>query len=174
MKKRDRATGVTIGKSALWMTGSLLAVAIALPVVGQESLLPPGFDQPPARPSPAPASSPSATPAPRPAAPTGAPRPAAPAPTTPRPVAPAVSGPDGELLPAESSAEEELPPPPPRYDLPPGSRRLLSRVGPLTPESGGLPADAYGSRGLYLTALIDGTEKQLISRWASILLRRAL
>ena len=77
-------------------------------------------------------------------------------------------------MPAESNAEEELPPPPPRYDLPPGSRRLLSRVGPLTPESGGLPADAYGSRGLYLTALIDGTEKQLISRWASILLRRAL
>lgn len=70
--------------------------------------------------------------------------------------------------------EEALPPPPPRYDLPPGSRRLLTRVGPLTPESGGLQPNAFGNRGKYLTALIDGIDTPVVSRWSAILLRRAM
>ncbi len=83
-------------------------------------------------------------------------------------------GPDGEPLPQEEVAADDLPPPPPRYDLPPGSRRLLTRVGPLTPESGGLSANAFGNRGLYLTAIMNKVEGQIVSRWSSILLRRAL
>ncbi len=174
----DRATSVAIGKSTLWIGGSLMALLVALPVVGQESLLPPGFDQPPVRPAPAPA--PSTSPAPRPANATPAPRPApttgatsVPSPAAPRPRV--TVGPDGEPLPQEgSAAEEDLPPPPPRYDLPPGSRRLLSRVGPLTPESGGLASNAFGNRGLYLTVLMNRIEGQIVSRWSSILLRRAL
>ena len=174
----------TIGKSALWIGGSLLAVAIALPVVGQESLLPPGFENTPTRPAPSPAPAP--TPAPRPATPTSpgtsAPRPTANSgPTSaPRPAsaqpgsAPVLLGPDGLPLPGQGDTTEDLPLPPPRYDLPPGSRRLLSRVGPLTAETGSLPANAFGNRGLYLTAIINKTEGQLVSRWASILLRRAL
>lgn len=166
---------VTIGRARLWIGGSLLAMMAALPVVGQESLLPPGFDQPPARPAPAPAPGPAPRPTPAPAAPSPAPRPAAQAPTATRPAASPAAGPDGDVLPVEEgAAEDELPPPPPRYDLPPGSRRLLTRIGPLTPESGGLPASAFGSRGEYLTALMNGTQRQVVSRWASILLRRAL
>lgn len=173
----------TIGKSALWIGGSLLAVAVALPVVGQESLLPPGFENTPTRPAPTP--TPAPTPSPRPATPTnpgtGAPRPsptpgptAAPRPASTQPGAtPVQLGPDGLPLPGQGT-DEDLPPLPPRYDLPPGSRRLLSRVGPLTAETGSLPVNAFGNRGLYLTAIMNKTEGQLVSRWASILLRRAL
>jgi hypothetical protein len=67
-----------------------------------------------------------------------------------------------------------LPPPPPRYDLPPGSRRLLTRVGPLTAETGGLPVNAFGVRGQYATTLMNAIDGPILSRWSSILLRRAL
>lgn len=67
-----------------------------------------------------------------------------------------------------------LPPPPPRYDLPPGSRRSLSRVGPLTPESGGLAPGAFGNRGQYVMTLMAGVRQPLVSRWSHILLRRAM
>ncbi|MEQ1509589.1 MAG: hypothetical protein ABL909_04205 [Sphingopyxis sp.] len=58
--------------------------------------------------------------------------------------------------------------------MPAGSRRSLARVGPLTPESGGLAAGAFGNRGRYLTILMDRTHGPIVSRWGSILLRRAL
>ncbi|MEQ1688914.1 MAG: hypothetical protein ABL874_10105 [Sphingopyxis sp.] len=48
------------------------------------------------------------------------------------------------------------------------------RVGPLTPATGGLPANAFGNRGRYLTILMDGVRGPIVSRWGSILLRRAM
>lgn len=177
----DRATGVAGRKSTLWVGGSLMALLVALPVVGQESLLPPGFDQPPARPAPAPTPAPSATPAPRPTTSAPAPRPApangstaAPTAPPPRSLVRVTIGPDGEPLPLEGAAEDDAPPPPPRYDLPPGSRRLLTRVGPLTQDTGGLASNAFGVQGQYLTILMNRLEGQIVSRWSSILLRRSL
>ncbi|MFM6853939.1 MAG: hypothetical protein ACKOUM_07640 [Sphingopyxis sp.] len=210
------------------MTGVALASAVALPVMGQESLLPPGFDQPTpkgANPAPTPTSPPrpgaggagqgasgstsggaSANGAPGNGAGNGAGNGGAggngganaPAPgprasggsgsggggfaAAPRPgfstvagrgAVPLVLGPDGLPLPVQPGAAA-LPPPPPRYDLPPGSRRMLSRVGPLTAQTGGLAPTAFGNRGLYLTALMEGVRGPIVSRWGGIALRRAL
>lgn len=68
-----------------------------------------------------------------------------------------------------------LPTAPPRYDLPPGSRRLLTRIGPLTPETGGLAATAFGtSGGRWLSILMREVRRPLVSRWGHILARRTL
>jgi hypothetical protein len=64
---------------------------------------------------------------------------------------------------------------PPRYDLPPGSRRLLTRVGPLTPETGGFASNAYGNRGgRWLAILMREVRRPVVSRWGHILVRRSL
>ena len=163
-----------IGRAAALFAGASFAALVALPVLGQESLLPPGFDQPPPKSAPAP----SPTPAPAPvASPTPRPSPTA----APRPVAPSANGitvatGDPLLPPQEGDAleEEETEAPPPRYDLPPGSRRLTTRVGLLSAETGGLAPDAFGNRGRYAIALMDATREPQVSRWSAILLRRAL
>lgn len=163
-----------IGRAAALFAGASFAALVALPVLGQESLLPPGFDQPPPKaaptPSPTPAPAPVASPTPRPS-PTAAPR----------PVAPSANGitvatGDPLLPPQEGDAleEEETEAPPPRYDLPPGSRRLTTRVGLLSAETSGLAPDAFGNRGRYAIALMDATREPQVSRWSAILLRRAL
>ncbi len=62
-----------------------------------------------------------------------------------------------------------------KYDLPAGSRRSLDRIGPLTAAEGGLgPTAFWGAGGNYLSILMDKTNAPLVSRWGSILLRRAL
>ena len=62
-----------------------------------------------------------------------------------------------------------------KYDLPAGSRRSLDRIGPLTAAEGGMPTTAFwGAGGNYLSILMDKTNAPLVSRWGSILLRRAL
>ncbi len=163
-----------IGRAAALFAGASFAALVALPVLGQESLLPPGFDQPPPKAAPAP----SPTPAPAPvASPTPRPSPTA----APRPVAPSANGitvatGDPLLPPQEGDAleEEETEAPPPRYDLPPGSRRLTTRVGLLSAETSGLAPDAFGNRGRYAIALMDATREPQVSRWSAILLRRAL
>ncbi len=190
-------------------TAMVLTLPIAVPGAGQESILPPGFEQPrpqtpgPA-PRPAPAPRPTPTPAPRPATPTPAPRPATPAPparpATPAPAAPAPASPapaqpapgGPRLVPVPPATPLPGAPPvepgtptdedgtaapaaPPRYDLPPGSRRALTRIGPLTPETGGLAADAYGNRGgRWLTILMREVRRPLVSRWGHIVVRRSL
>lgn len=163
-----------IGRAAALFAGASFAALVALPVLGQESLLPPGFDQPPPKAAPAP----SPTPAPASvASPTPRPSPTA----APRPVAPSANGitvatGDPLLPPQEGDAleEEETEAPPPRYDLPPGSRRLTTRVGLLSAETSGLAPDAFGNRGRYAIALMDATREPQVSRWSAILLRRAL
>lgn len=164
------------GGNARWALGSF-ALALTLPVVAQqapESLLPPGFGEAPETPAPTPS-----TPPPRPAAPSDAP----PAVRASAPVVQALPGETGsesvfttevadpvdELTPEEIAAQKA------QYDLPASARRSLDRIGPLTPENRGFEPDAFGNEyGPYLTALMRETRAPVISRWASILLRRAL
>lgn len=152
--------------------------ALAIPVLAQqsgpESLLPPGFeDQPPPQQQTAPV-------APEP----NAPRPAAPPPATPggtAPPPPTLGNSTGislEALPpaagngAEADNEDEIAA---KYDLPPTARRSLDVIGPLTPELGGFDRAAFGRNGgTALTRIMRATRMPIVSRWGSILLRRAL
>lgn len=154
--------------NARWALGTL-AIALALPVVAQdapESLLPPGFGDTPAAPSPAP-SQPG-----RPAAP------AAPVPMVqPLPPTAALPADDAQANAAEQGgvSEEELAAQKAKYDLPEGAHRSLDRIGVLTPERLGFAPDAFGGQsGQFLAALMKETRAPVTSRWASILLRRAL
>ena len=155
----------------LGLSGTAMAAALVLPALAQESLLPEGFGNPADTPAPRPSPTPAPTPTPAPGATpkNGAtPPPVAPTPgTTTTTAAPAEEGEDaGE---GEEVASGGL-----KYDLPPGARRLLTRIGPLTPETGGLAPDAFGVRGQYAAAIMRKTNGQLASRWGQILLRRAL
>lgn len=147
----------------------LILAASAIPALGQqapESLLPPGFGDP----VPAPA------PSPTPAAP-GAP--ATPAPSTPGAPTPLVPGADplapGEEAPLDEEAATEETAQVDPFDLPPEARRSADFVGVLNAGNGGFGSDAWtGARGTYLSALMRGTRAPVASRWAQILLRRAL
>lgn len=180
-----------------WLVGAAcIAMAAAWPVLGQESLLPPGFDTPPAgRPQPAPSPGPSSSPSPAPAPRSPSPLPS-PSPSSPPRIDPSLDEP--ATVTAETTAgaprrtplregetrvladgtivteEGEIAAAPARYDLPPGSRRTLARIGPLSGETGGLPTTAFGTRGVYVSRLMDNLRQPLVSRWSFILLRRAL
>ncbi|RYD44814.1 MAG: hypothetical protein EOP63_04095 [Sphingomonadales bacterium] len=152
------------------LSGTALAAALVLPALAQESLLPEGFGNPADTPAPRPTPTPSPTTTPTPgSAPVNG--------TAPPPVAPAV-GTTSASASVETDEEDEegedvesggL-----KYDLPPGARRLLTRIGPLTPETGGLAPDAFGVRGQYAAAIMGKTSGQFASRWGQILLRRSL
>lgn len=153
----------------LGLSGTALAAALVLPALAQESLLPEGFGNPAETPAPRPTSPPSPTATPAPGSPpvNG---------TTPPSVAPTLGTPT--RAPTETGEEgeegEEVESGGLKYDLPPGARRLLTRIGPLTPETGGLAPDAFGVRGQYAAAIMRKTNGQFASRWAQILLRRSL
>lgn len=155
----------------LGLSGTALAAALVLPAIAQESLLPEGFGSPAETPAPRPAPTP--PPSSSPSASSSAPAPgraAAPAVTA---AAPAPSAPAAPSAVAEET-DEAAEPGVLKYDLPPGARRLLTRIGPLTPETGGLAADAFGVRGQYAAAIMRKTSGTLASRWGQILLRRSL
>lgn len=152
----------------LGLSGTAMAAALILPAIAQESLLPEGFGNPAETPAPRPSPTPGATPAPTPAPTNG---------TAPPPVAPTLG--TTTVTPSADAGEEdedgeEVESGGLKYDLPPGARRLLTRIGPLTPETGGLAPDAFGVRGQYAAAIMRKTSGQLASRWGQILLRRAL
>jgi hypothetical protein len=159
----------------LALSGTAMAAALVLPAIAQESLLPEGFGNPadtPA-PKPSPTPSPSSTATPKSPAPSSASPSSPSASALPPAVAPTLSdatSEDGD----ESGDEEEVASGGLKYDLPPGARRLLTRIGPLTPETGGLAPDAFGVRGQYAAAIMRKTSGALASRWGQILLRRAL
>jgi hypothetical protein len=189
MMRKNMARTVALSLAGL----SLAAVASAIvwPVSAQESLLPEGFGapadpSPKASPTPAPKAAPKAAPKSAPTPPSsgsaGTPSPTTPTPspspsTLPSASLPPVTGPaptnsgaeDEELAESEYAIPGRL-----KYDLPPGTRRALTRVGPLTPESGGMAPDALGVRGEYATLLMRASGGDFASRWAHILLRRAL
>ncbi|MHA6767945.1 hypothetical protein [Sphingobium ummariense] len=155
-----------------WAVGTL-ALALALPVVAQEapeSLLPPGFGDAPDTPAPAPAPS-----APQPGRPVQIVPPSfGTSPGTPPPdlaalAQNAANAEEEQLSPEELAAQKA------KYDLPDSARRSLDRVGPLTPATRGMEADAFGGQsGRFLATLMRETRAPIVSRWASILLRRAL
>ena len=156
----------------LGLSGTALAAVLVLPVLAQESLLPEGFGNPPDTPAPRPAPAPSPAPTPTSGAvPKNATNPPLVAPTLGSPAAnAATAGEEDE----EGEDGEEVASGGLKYDLPPGARRLLTRIGPLTPETGGLAPDAFGVRGQYAAAIMRRTSGQLASRWGQILLRRSL
>jgi len=142
------------------------ALAFAIPAAGQrekgpESLLPPGFGEPP---PPAPKEPGPDTPAPPPPS----------APSTPSPAPPPGISPveDSAAEDLEALAELALPPP---IEVPEASRRPTNPAGPLAPDNRGLGLDAFGNaNGLFLGSLMGRLNAPLPSRWASILLRNAL
>lgn len=161
---------------SLGLSGAALAAALVLPALAQESLLPEGFGKPADTPAPAPRPSPTPSSTPTP---TSTPK----AGTTAPSVTPTVGSSGTSAAPLATTAAatdedgedgEEVAPGTLKYDLPPGARRLLTRIGPLTPETGGLAPDAFGVRGQYAAAIMRGTRGTMASRWGQILLRRSL
>jgi hypothetical protein len=140
------------------------ALALALPALGQDapqSLLPPGFGSPP---KPAPAAAPAPV----------QPGPAAGSAPTAAPASPNADEAVGEtspsLLPsdiARLAAAEATPP----EEMPAAARRSLALVG-TAPVYG---TDAFGDAdGRYLVTLMRRLQAPIASRWAEIMLRRAL
>jgi hypothetical protein len=158
------------------LTRGVAAVAIAAAAVAAyaqerpESILPPGFGEPAAAPTPAPRATAAA---PRPAA-TGASAAPQPAPSglvqplpldLPAPVVSATPSPTPTVDPAVLA----------QYEMPLSARRSLDRVGPAGEREGALAADAFGEAdGRYVEALMRRVAAPLPSRWLSIALRRAL
>ena len=156
------------------------AVLIAIPALSQdrgrpESLLPPGFGDPQTLPPPE-----KATPVPRP------PRQDTPRPTriTPRrPMPPPSRWPRRRMAPRPPPRGSRrcpldtslLPRPTNYFTVPRGLERPTDLVGPLLPGNFGLAQDAFGqTNGFLLRAIMRRVAAPLASRWASIVLRRAL
>ncbi|UZK66369.1 hypothetical protein [Sphingomonas sp. M1-B02] len=152
-----------IALAASLLAGVALVAGIGMPASGQdtpESLLPPGFDDP---------------------APTAAPTPA---PTRGGEVVQPIPAPDllpDDSIPANVSeaalgneqdvAEVDLT----KYELPEFARHSLARVGVLAAGNTPFPANAFGATdGRYLQTLMRRLDAPVASRWASIVLRRAL
>lgn len=173
-------------KRATLMIGAALALTSAW-VAAQdapESLLPPGFDKPAARPTrtPAPAAS----------------QPNKPADSTPTsggtstpvvqaiPVGASAAAPASIALPKNlpSLAQLEAMTPEelddllglkPKFDIPQAARRSLTQIGILDAAEGGLPAGSLaGQNAALVRAVLEGNKGELVSRWGHILLRRAL
>lgn len=193
MRSARRSLALAVSALALGLAGALGGAGLAGLASAQqkpESILPPGFDDPVPAPTPAPA--PTAVPTTRPAqgAPTTGPAPL-PGPSAPAAVAvdpaslpplPAISRNELNRLPSlealENMSTEELDQLlglKPKFDIPPGARRALTRVGLLAMEEGGLPPAALVNQPAALVrAAMTGTKGPMVSRWGHILLRRAL
>ncbi len=185
-----------LGQIALaGVAGAALAAALAGLAMAQsapQSLLPPGFDDPVASPTPTPAPAPApqsgASPrAGQPAAPVvpqtgGLVQPLPPAVPVDAPPLPTLAREELARLPSLEELEnlstdelDELLGLKPKFDIPPGARRALTRVGLLSVKEGGLPPVSLANQPPSLVrAALDGTKGPLVSRWGHILLRRAL
>lgn len=158
-----------------------------------ESILPPGFDDPAPAPTPAPrpAPAPSGAPAtqPRPGTPATVPAPGTFLPGTgpatlpvDAPALPSITRDELARLPSleelENMSTEELDQLlglKLKFDIPPGARRALTRVGVMATEEGGLPPRALANQSDKLVrAALNGTRGPMVSRWGHILVRRAL
>lgn len=155
-------------KAALLAGAAALLVAIpALSQDAPQSLLPPGFGNTQSLPPPVE----KAPPQPRPQSPD---QPQQPAPTG-NGAEPAVTGNmvgDVEEVAVDATA---LPRPTNYFTVPAGALRPTDMVGPLDPGNFGLGPEAFArTNGRFLTGLMRRLDAPLPSRWASILLRRAL
>ncbi|WP_298282538.1 hypothetical protein [Novosphingobium sp.] len=194
---------VRIRAKRTWLAASGLAIAcvalsglaVSEALLAQESLLPPGFDNPPPKPAPqrtaapAPARNPAATP--RPAAsssPAGAPTAAAPvAGVTAVPVIQSV--PDATAaVPSGGISDEALlnsidpellakliESATPKSDIPAAGQRSLARVGVVDESDGGFPVlSTYYLNGAYVEGVVGKMRGRFVSRWGHILARRVL
>ena len=158
-------------RSRQLLIAGLATAVLAIPALGQdapESLLPPGFGEaaPPeeAGPSPAPATpAPGRRPAGQPLQDDSASLPEQ------------LLTPEGEQAGEDEAEGEDEEIARQTFDLPPYARRSLDRIGVLTPRTNGLAPNAFGrAGGEYLSILMQKTRAPIVSRWASILLRRTL
>ena len=145
---------------------ALALAAFAIPAIGQEqapeSLLPPGFGDPPPAAAPAPTE-----PGAPPAGPTFAPGGEIVQPL------PSTGSPDDEQ--ADEDEDEEDLEEAPLFDLPDAARRNPDLVGVLTKANGGFRADQWGNvSARFASTLMRDIEAPIASRWAQILLRRVL
>lgn len=63
----------------------------------------------------------------------------------------------------------------PKYDIPPGARRALRRVGVIAMSEGGFPSQALaGQPASLVRGALSGMKYGVVSRWGHILLRRTL
>jgi hypothetical protein len=150
----------------------LSALAIALPVLAQggpESLLPEGFGN-----DPPPRQQPTQTPNQPQQAPdqqTTTPTPILPSTTATTTIDQAAAALALSSNAAGNAADEIGE----KYDLPASARRSLDTIGPLTPDLGGLDSAAFGAgQGQGLSRIMQATSAPFLSRWVSILARRAL
>jgi hypothetical protein len=156
--------------SLIFVTAGVAAIGAALPVLGQqgpESILPPGFGDPPPPPPP---STKQPTPKQDPSTPSA-------------PSAPSASGGSSSAAPSSSSSDpddkkkddEDEEVTEIRYDVPPTARRSLKQIGLMSEAAGGLPATAFGNiKGDFLLNAARSTKAPLASRWGTIMARRAL
>lgn len=157
-------------RNKLFLLGGVAALGVAIPAFSQDApVLPPGFGAPDT-------SSPTNTQQPQQTQqePANEPAPS----RTPRPPRSRSTEFDGlSVTDSVDDLEEELaranlPPP---IEIPDSARRSTDVVGPLGPDNWGLGQGAFGNaNGRFLSTLMRRTDAPLPSRWASILLRRAL
>lgn len=172
----NRKTWICAGVAAIALSASFVAAQDA-----PESLLPPGFDDPEPRPTPAP-TAPAAPTAPvpgqpqEPGAPTVQPLPGAGDPLR------ELSQFDFSTIPTLEELEEMSPDElddllglSPSYDIPPAARRAMTRVGVISSQEGGFPSASLARQPAALVqAALRGLERPVVSRWGHVLLRRAL
>ena len=139
------------------------ALALAVPALAQESLLPPGFGNDQTTPPPE---------RPQPETNTTANEQAPAERTTPRPRPDASAG---EIEEVSEEELEELPPAPPPIEMPESARRDPRVVGAIDPSGWGFGANPWGTaNGKFLSVLMRRLETPLPSRWLHITLRNAL
>ncbi len=188
MKHMRLLLGASLALCSVW------AVAQDAP----ELLLPPGFDKPAPRPSPARSQAPETASRPAPVEgedPGGASAPVAQrlprsssgsgsaaasgsfagAPAT-APAGRTINLPPVDVLEKMSAEDlENLLGIKPKYDMPAAARRSMKQIGVLGAGEGGMPAGALAAQNASLVrAAIAGNRGTLVSRWGHILLRRAL
>ena len=172
--------GLLLGAALALSSALVLSSAWAWAQESPESLLPPGFDKPTARPK-RPTTAPPANTA------AGAPLISA------MPVIAGENGPDAQSGNSQGAKTAKAPPSyndlaalspqeidqllglKPKYDIPPAARRALLHVGVLASDEGGLPPMALAHQnGDLVRAALAGNTGIMVSRWGHILLRRAL
>jgi hypothetical protein len=163
MRKLREITALRLG---LVCAGTVLALSSAWAVAqdSPESLLPPGFERPKARPA---NSAPGSTPV-----------------VQPLPTSTQAGSEGGANLRLPSLREIEAMSPDeldellglkPKYDIAASARRSLKEIGLIAEAEGGLSAGMLDNQSPVLVrALLDRNKGQLVSRWGHILLRRAL
>jgi hypothetical protein len=160
-----------VSKSAVVAIAGLAALILAIPALGQDtpkSILPPGFGEPEPEPK--------TTDTPDQQTPTDLlPNVTLNPPTTVSPPVVAAANTSAPIPTNPAAAGELAPPPTELQDLPPSARRSTALVGIIDPGEGDLGAEAFGqTNGDYLSSLMRNLRAPIASRWASILLRRAL